>query len=363
MSSDRAAQDPQQEGTAAAPSHDPTERADVIDVVAASAAVDESPPPCAPGHRATGTCARPSCFAPDSKCVDGEEDHQACGDWQGIAPDSPKQHAAQRPNWTGRSFGTVDLELVAAIRRPRVVALVGAAGAGKTSALATFFLALRRGCGNGGLSFAGSYTLVGWHDVSRHLGFPPGGSRGFPPHTTSSGGRQPALLHVRLATAGRECFEVLFTDVPGEWFEEWAYDEAAGEGAGWIAERADVFAVLSDSSALSGESRGLACNDYAALAARVSALADNRSVIPIRSKADIDVPAPIEARLAAIDQREFGTDARRFSVVSADDSSPALTALDEVLAVATQQRFLEQVQVDTTGDPFLDLRSPALWST
>lgn len=304
-----------------------------------------------------GTCARRHCFAPDAGCLDGNSSFHECGDWGGGSGQATADESGERPIWTGQSLGAVDLEVVTAVSRARLIAVVGAADAGKTSALATYFLAMRRGHLPGGLRFAGSYTLLGWHAVARHLGFPPSGSRGFPPHTTSSAGRSPALLHLRLATASDDLVDLLLTDVPGEWFEEWAYDSSTAAGAGWIADRADVFALLSDSVALGGPDRGVACSNYGTLAARVSSVAHRRPVIPLRAKADVAVPDEMLVRLEEIDRRSFGRTAAPLSVITEGAEPPDIAVLDDLVRTALAPRNLATPDRRRFGDPFLDLVS------
>ena len=304
-----------------------------------------------------GGCSRGHCYAPDTGCLDGHASHDDCTHWGGGTEERGPETSGQRPTWTGHSLGATDLEVVAAHRRPRLVAVVGAAGVGKTTALATYFLALRKGHRPHGMRFAGSFTLLGWHAVTRHLGFPPSGSRGFPPHTTSSADRSPALLHLRLATPAGQHQDLLFSDVPGEWFEEWAIEASAAEGAQWIAERADLFVVMSDSGALAGADRGIACNNYNNIASRVSSAAGGRPVIPVRAKADIDVPLDIVERLRDVDLRLFGCEAQPLSVLAERGSVPLLGALDDVTGLVLAQRgFSPQVR-QPYGDPFLDFSS------
>ena len=305
-----------------------------------------------------GGCSRKHCFAPDTGCLDGQASHDDCAHWDG----ETEEHApgTQRPTWTGHSLGATDLEVVAVHRRPRLVAVVGAAGVGKTTALATYFLALRKGHRPLGMQFAGSFTLLGWYAVTRHLGFPPSGSHSFPPHTTSSADRSPALLHVRLATPAGQHQDLLFSDVPGEWFEEWAIEASAVAGAQWIAERADLFVVMSDSDALAGAERGVACNDYDILASRVSTAAGGRHVIPVRAKADIDVPPNIVERLRHVDRRLFGREAQPLSVLAERGSTPLMGALDEVTGLVLARRGFSPRVRQHYGDPFLDFSSPQL---
>ena len=114
---------------------------------------------------------------------------------------------------------------------------------------------------------------------------------------------------------------------------------------------------MSDSGALAGADRGVACNNYNILASRVSSVAGGRPVIPVRAKADIDVPLDIVERLRHLDLRLFGCEAQPLSVLAERGSVPLLGALDDVTGLVLAQRgFSSQVR-QPYGDPFLDFSS------
>lgn len=308
------------------------------------------------GRSSTGDeCRNKYCFVPDTPCHLGNLDLATCDNWQpSKAKSSVPSTDGYRPPWSGLALGSADLSAVAGTGRPRVVALIGAANAGKTSALAAYFIGLRRGHTTGDLSFAGSFTLLGWDQIAHHAEFPPAGSRGFPPHTTS--GRSPALLHVRLASDTQRFYDVYFTDVPGEWFEEWAFEANDAPGAQWIADRADLFVVLSDSDALSGPDRGLARSSYQALASRVSSVANEREVYPVRAKADLSVPDAISRALEQTDTEFFGVAAAPMSVVAGSPVSDPLHPLDAVIRKVTAPRGLARDEATQPSDPFLGFK-------
>ena len=130
------------------------------------------------------------------------------------------------------------------------------------------------------------------------------------------------------------------------------------EGAQWIAERADLFVVMSDSDALSGKNRGPALTDYSTLAGQVSSVAADRPVIPVRAKADIDVPSSLAEQLQDVDFQWFGREARPLSVLAERGAVPSLEALDEAIELALAPRCLLHPQERTRyQDPFLDFAS------
>ena len=304
----------------------------------------------------TVVCNAPNCFASDgqSGCRDGYAPVPTCPNAQHIEATEPHVPAATIPPWSGLPLGKVDAEAIAGTGHPRLVALVGLSGSGKTTALAAFWTLLRRGHRPAGHDFAGSYTLLGWHAIARHMAWHPEGNREFPPHTTATGEREPALLHIALKR-GDSVYDLLFTDLPGEWFREWAFDRDAVPGANWIAEQADVLMLLSDSNALSGEARGTARAQYNALAARVAEEADDSPVLPVRAKADLPLSNAMEKGLSEMETRMFGRPAARMSVYGLNSHSDScLDPIDVAIDMATSPVMVRPPIRAETGDPFLD---------
>lgn len=270
-------------------------------------------------------CTRDTCFAPDLACVLGRDD---CEHLTSATPaEVPvEDEAGQVLPWSGASLGLSDLFPVVALGRPRVVGLVGAAGSGKTTLLAAHWIAARRGLGQFGRAFAGSYSLSGWHQIARHLQWVPKGS-GFPPHTAAVDERSPALLHTSVSADRETPHHVLFTDAPGEWFSRWAEVSAEAPGAQWVANHSDVFIILADADALSGNERGKARGAYVALAHQLASAAAGRTVVPVLTKADVAVPEPILEQVEKLNARLF--DAETMKVSAHDTSFSSITAAVE----------------------------------
>ena len=287
-----------------------------------------------PPQPAVGSCARETCHAPETACVLGNnlcEHFSTTATAEGSAgPTGPTLP------WSGLPLGLNDLAAVTATGPHRLVALVGLADAGKTTALAAHWIAARRGDGRYGRSFAGSFTLAGWHRIAQHLQWVPWGSGGFPPHTTAKDRRSPSMLHMTLTIDGSP-MHMLYTDVPGEWFRAWAYDASSVPGATWIADNADAFIVVADSAALAGAERGAARGDYEALAERVASVRGDRPVVPVRSKADIAVPHAITGHIDEVNRRLFGADTTRVSVHEREHA-PITEAIDLGVAAALAPR-------------------------
>lgn len=285
---------------------------------------------------ATGQCSRPTCFVPDTACVLGLEEE--CEHFEAAvreAADAEDDEGHGLP-WSGMALGLNDLFPVVAVGRPNVIGVIGAANSGKTTLLAAHWICARRGTGRFGRDFAGSYSLSGWHQIARHLQWVPYGS-GFPPHTSAVDERSPALLHVMYRHEGARR-QLLFTDGPGEWFTRWAEEPSAAEGAQWVADQSDVFLLLADSDALRGAERGRARAEYEALALQLHTAARGRSVIPILTKADLDVPPPIVEFIEALNRRLF--DRQTLRVSASDDAFEPITApVDAGVQAALADRF------------------------
>ena len=304
----------------------------------------------------TVICGTLNCFAADgqSGCRDGYTPVPTCPNIQHIEATEPDVRAATIPPWSSLPLGEVDAEAVVGTGQPRLVALVGLSGSGKTTALAAFWTLLRRGHRPAGHDFAGSYTLLGWYAIARHMAWHPEGQRQFPPHTTATGEREPALLHTALKR-GDSVYDLLFTDLPGEWFREWAFDRDAVPGANWIANQADLLMLLSDSKALSGAGRGAARAQYDALAARVAEAADGSPVLPVRAKADLPLSNAMEKGLFEMETRRFGRPAAPMSVYGLNGrSDPCLDPIDVAIDMATAPVTIPPPTRAKTRDPFLD---------
>jgi hypothetical protein len=244
-------------------------------------------------------CSRSTCFAPDVTCDLGCLDHSECNAWGGQdeVETSLKEAATHEMilPWSGSALGLVDLGFISGCSKPLVVSIVGAQNAGKTTLLAAWYLLIGRGhfCEH---QFAGSYSLAGWEAVASELRWAPGHIPGFPPHTTSRGGRAPGLLHLAFQNERGKSLDYLFADAPGEWFQKWAVnrDSADGAGAQWVSKHSDVFILVADSEALSGPNKGSARGHFLRLVHRLAAESKNRPVALVWTKSDIEVPPAME---------------------------------------------------------------------
>ncbi|MDQ3933613.1 MAG: hypothetical protein M3340_03170 [Actinomycetota bacterium] len=309
---------------------------------------------------AVGSCRRDNCFAPDTACIDGVVgDYASCeyfnapGDAGDTTDNEPARAALP---WSGLALGAADLSAVAALGQARVVGLVGLSGAGKTTTLAATHLARRRGEGGIG-TFAGSYTLLGWHRITRHLQWAPWGDGTFPPHTVLSDSRTPALLH--MALRADSIHHLLYSDVPGEWFKSWAYDADAVPGVSWLVAHADAFLLFADSEALGGAQRGEARAHYAALAQRLHSVCGDRPVVCVRSKADVEVPQQMTETIERVNGELFRAETLLASAHQ-DHGRSLIEAVDQATAAALREKLPQALRLSRSGrDMLMAYRDPA----
>ncbi|MBZ9603341.1 TRAFAC clade GTPase domain-containing protein [Phyllobacterium chamaecytisi] len=240
----------------------------------------------------------------------GHVDLHKCPIWAGnLKPPSKPADVSEEVllPWSGEALGLADLAFVAGRARPMMVGVVGPQNAGKTTLLASLYLLVgRHGTGLEDRQFAGSFSLAGWEAVSSALRWDPGHPPDFPPHTASRGGRAPGFLHTRFRSPhSLSPADYVFADAPGEWFQRWAVNRDSVEGAGalWLSDHADIFLLVADREALSGETRGAARNAFRLLARRVGDELRGRPVALVWTKSDIDIDDAMEqaVRSAVVD--------------------------------------------------------------
>lgn len=253
-------------------------------------------------------CSHANCHAPEVTCAVGELNFERCKHWCTSngedAPDASKpvtEAAGIRLPWTGNAFGSSDVSFVAGRSSARVVAVMGAESAGKTSMLAAWYLLIHRGHRPGSLAFAGSYTLEGWENIAASFRWSSPRGPAFPAHTSSGTGRHPGMLHLAMKPPGGARQELLFADAPGEWFTRWATNKEAADaqGAQWLSDAADVLLVIADSEALSSPQRGAARSRLLELLNRVGAERRGREAALVWTKCDKKVPAAIASAVRA----------------------------------------------------------------
>lgn len=249
-------------------------------------------------------CSNPDCYAPDVGCSLGTPDISKCEHWNcEINEDEDKASNFVLATdihlpWTGAAFGLTDVGFLSGCFKPKIVGILGAENAGKTSLLASWYLMISRGLSlNIQSQFAGSYSLAGWEAVSANLRWEPGHIPCFPAHTPSGIKRAPGLLHMAFKNKNEGIVEdYLFADAPGEWFSKWAANSEApdAEGARWLSTNADMFLLVADRQALSGDAKGRARSELNRLIQRLGGILKNRPIALVWSKSDMPKDEIIE---------------------------------------------------------------------
>lgn len=263
----------------------------------------------------TRRCPVASCHAPELSCSIGNSNLRDCNHWMSAQePQADEVNQNEQPlnstelrfPWTGNAMGVSDLPYLAGSAATRLITMVGAADAGKTSLLAAFYLLIGRGITPNNVTFAGSLSLEGWENIASSLRWSSKNGPRFPAHTSSGSGRRPGMLHLSLQV-GSKRQELLAADAPGEWFSDWATsrDAPQAEGACWLSECSDVFLVIADSKALSGDSRGLARRALIDLLRRVGAEIRGRPVALVWTKSDIALPSGMQETIQEAAQRSL----------------------------------------------------------
>lgn len=237
-------------------------------------------------------CSLEECIAAKTGICHIGQSLEECKNWNDTVAaikTGETQNGGAALNWSGLKLGLEELTLVAGRNKPFVVGLIGPHHSGKTTLLGVFYSFLVEGNEIGETKFAGSYSFDGWENIAVYMRWsdddlPPN----FPPHTEMSESRTPGLLHVALRRASGKLDDWLFTDAPGEWFKRWSLEENAPDavGAGWIATHSNVFILLIDCEALSGEDRGTIRGVYKNIIDRLSQIQRARPVAVVWSKLD-----------------------------------------------------------------------------
>lgn len=312
-------------------------------------------------------CPDRRCHVPDVACHLGEDTPFDCKVWkQGVGDRAAIAQAKAEGAytlfpWTGTAFGTEELLFLTGRGEARLVAIVGAHNAGKTTLLAAWYQQTGKTGRIGEHLFAGSFTLEGWEAVAHALRWN-GAGPSFPPHTSSGAGRTPGMLHLGVRQENGELEDFLFADSPGEWFQRWATDSTAedAKGARWLSERAAVFIITADCEALSGPGRGSARASLVQLIRRTANERGSRPVALVWTKADLVISDNIKsaiteaARLAIPDIEEFSCSVS--NVKDGDQIVRPEESLQMILNWAVKpypRGFAPIVGVVPTNDPFL----------
>ncbi len=249
-----------------------------------------------------GTCSQKHCH-PELGCNEGEPALTECRWYNRSSDDIAEPSVVSNDDdrivpWSGDGMGLDDLSIISARRRPIVIGIVGSTDAGKTTFLAALYCLIRNGYFINGYEFAGSRTLIGWENIAWGISLKDPGYMKFPAHTSINSGRVPSLLHLALRR-GEELIDVLFTDAPGEWFDNWSINknDPNAKGAEWIAQCSNAFILFADSKNLSGLSLGITRHKLSSLASRLRDSLKGRPLVLSWSKSDVPIEDAVREKI------------------------------------------------------------------
>jgi Double-GTPase 2 len=172
--------------------------------------------------------------------------------------EAPVALQAARKFHSGDELGTIDAIEIMQARYAHLVGILGSTDAGKTCFLSSLYLMASGGKLPNAYQFAGSLTLQAFEDRARGLRRWPQG--GLPTqlvdHTVLKDKRQPSLLHLAMRERNdvRRRFDLLLTDLPGEWTDRLALRASNAESFRFLC-RADGIVIVVDGKLLRSDQR------------------------------------------------------------------------------------------------------------
>ena len=223
----------------------------------------------------THTCTSPGCQVLESgTCLLSYPDPNACPHYRDVTvtakPDEvipapsgqtealPPPGSAARLFSAGLELGVEDAAEIMRARYSHLVGILGSSDAGKTCFLLSLYLMACRGGLPKSHLFAGSRTLPGFEARARLLRLWKGGPlpEKLADHTTLADPRQPGFLHLALRETGgaRRLYNVLLTDLPGEWTTNLVNRGATSDRFSFL-RRADGIVLVVDGPLLTSATR------------------------------------------------------------------------------------------------------------
>jgi hypothetical protein len=227
----------------------------------------------------TGTCLllnTPPETCPNATFPETDE-KQAPADAVAPVDQSPGEEVG-RIFFSGFELGTSDAAEIMRANYGTVIAVLGQYDTGKTCFLASLYLMTAcRGIGDG-LGFAGSLTLNGFEARARRLREWKDGAlpKQLVDHTVLADPRKPAIVHLGLReqSGDRRRYDLLITDLPGEWSTDLIKDAGAADRFAFL-KRADGIVIALDGPILNSSERHAAAHSAKLL---ISRLADTLNV-------------------------------------------------------------------------------------
>lgn len=220
-----------------------------------------------------GTCTKEDCtVATTGRCVLSHPVPADCPHFKPASAAAPVDTAAlpasiqekpvalqaARKFHSGDELGTIDAMEIMQARYTHLIGILGSTDAGKTCFLSSLYLMASGGKLPDAYQFAGSLTLQAFEDRARGLRrWPEGGlPNQLVDHTVLKDKRQPSLLHLamRERNDARRRFDLLLTDLPGEWTDRLALRASNAESFRFL-RRADGIVIVVDGKLLRSDQR------------------------------------------------------------------------------------------------------------
>jgi hypothetical protein len=157
----------------------------------------------------------------------------------------------------GNELGALDSLDVMRARYGHLIGIVGSTAVGKTCFLSSLYLMASSGILPSPYRFAGSLTLQGFEDRARGVRQWPNGRlpAQLADRTVLSDPRQPSLLHLGIHHSGtKQQFDLLLTDLPGEWTDNLALRSANADSFKFLC-RADGIILVIDGGVFVSDER------------------------------------------------------------------------------------------------------------
>jgi hypothetical protein len=220
--------------------------------------------------KTTGTCLL--LHVPRESCLDFIPDAETPNE------DAPSTDELETDGPIGRRFfpgfelGTGDAAELMRGQYGTMIAVLGQYDVGKTCFLISLYLLIACGAASPELAFSGSLTLNGFETRARRLRKWKSGAlpQQLADHTVLANPRMPALLHIGLreTAAERRRFDLLITDLPGEWSSDLVKDVSTASRFEFV-KRADGIVISLDGPKLNGAARYAAIDEAKHLITRL----------------------------------------------------------------------------------------------
>jgi hypothetical protein len=289
----------------------------------------------------TGTCENVDCpVATTGKCLLSHPNLSDCPQFRSgaasdVVSEPPLKLAGEAPKPTtvekqggrrfhlGNELGTEDAVEIMRARYGQVIGVLGSTDAGKTCFLSSLYLMASGGTLPVPFEFAGSLTLQAFEDRARGLrkwkdGILPSQ---LADHTFLPDPRQPSLLHlaIRESTGDRRRFDLLLTDLPGEWTDKLVLHASYADSFKFL-RRADGIILVVDGPLLSSNGRHVEMqrlrNFTERLANEVKVSVDTSFVILVSKCDEIDMRMPPAANDLAAYVESLGYPASTIAAAS-----------------------------------------------